>query len=603
MAAFKVENLTHLCDWLDNALREEREALRGELENRHSRIMLSFRRKGEVLAKVVDDGDDGLKGHGKQEYAPDSNLPFRTEQYLEGRESWEPDMEIPNEARREEGGGQDIMEADKSEKACPELSILSGRRAPEIQTQGLWLVHRIVISTKFEVTFAILIILNAVVMGLESQYSGNGLGHKLKYPNYNVTAEEMWPGVKPALEVLNHFFGSLFTLEVLMKMIGLHRHFIRDCWNWFDTIIITIWLVDVMSSGSIQFPMDPMLLRLARLARLLRLAKLVRHLHSLDPLFLMMTTLKGSVAVLVWAFVLLLVCQTMFAFVLNQLLVTSAMGPDSSLDLALQQEIFKYFGTFTRSMLSMFELTLGNWIPITRLLLDHVSEYYMIFSLAHKLTMGFSVIAVINGIFIQETFKVAACDDTLMLMQKERAMLMHLKKMEKLFRAADNNVDGIVDKDEFHQIMDLPQVRHWLEAQDLVTGDADSLFELLDRGHGLDHPGLSAKDLVTGVALLKGPARSIDLISMMRMQTQPLIDKIARMDEHLSSMHYDMFHKANNKSTTGLACTASSEFPQAELAELQQVLASLQQVLLSRFDNDDCDDVQQQTDPRHILLL
>ena len=40
-------------------------------------------------------------------------------------------------------------------------------------------------------------------------------------------------------------------------------------------------------------------------------------------------------------------------------------------------------------MLSMFELTLGNWPPVTRLLSEEVTEWFMLICIAHKLTIGF----------------------------------------------------------------------------------------------------------------------------------------------------------------------------------------------------------------------
>merc|ERR1719235_80294 len=120
--------------------------------------------------------------------------------------------------------------------------------------------------------------------------------------------------------------------------------------------------------------------------------------------------------------------------------------------------------------------------------------------------MGFAVIAVINGIFIQETFKVAACDDTLMLMQKERAIAVHTKKMNKLFKAADDNTDGVVSLDELKAILEEDSVRNWLAAQDLMASDADVLFDLLRHP---DEHGITALSLVKGVAALKGAARSI----------------------------------------------------------------------------------------------
>merc|ERR1719218_333567 len=69
-------------------------------------------------------------------------------------------------------------------------------------------------------------------------------------------------------------------------------------------------------------------------------------------------------------------------------------------------KLYEYFGTFTRCLLSMFELTLANWPPVTRLLAEEVSEWFMLLCVAHKITVGFAVIGVINGVILQETFKV-----------------------------------------------------------------------------------------------------------------------------------------------------------------------------------------------------
>ena len=48
-------------------------------------------------------------------------------------------------------------------------------------------------------------------------------------------------------------------------------------------------------------------------------------------------------------------------------------------------------------------------------------EYYGIFSVAYKLVIGFAAVGIINAVFMQETFKVAASDDKLMMRQKARS--------------------------------------------------------------------------------------------------------------------------------------------------------------------------------------
>merc|ERR1712232_701073 len=150
--------------------------------------------------------------------------------------------------------------------------------------------------------------------------------------------------------------------------------------------------------------------------------------------------------------------------------------------------------------------------PVTRLLTENVSESFMFFCLLHKLTIGFAVVGVINGVFMQETFKVAAMDDLNMVRQKERAMKKHAEKMTKLFLAADSSGDGYLDAEEFRGVMNDPGVRLWLSSMDIDAADADVLFGLLDTGDG----SLELKEIIQGVSRLKGPARSLDLNVLMR---------------------------------------------------------------------------------------
>ena len=154
----------------------------------------------------------------------------------------------------------------------------------------------------------------------------------------------------------------------------------------------------------------------------------------------------------------------------------------------------------------MFELTLANWTIVGRSLTENVSEYFAIFNVAYKLVVGFAAVGIINAVFIQETFKVAASDDTVMMRQKERDRRLHTKKMQTLFEAADESGDGVIDMEEFRRIFELPEIRTavvsasfeaaafllllfslalagtWLSAQDLQVTDPDILFKLLDDG-------------------------------------------------------------------------------------------------------------------------
>merc|ERR1712137_895141 len=126
---------------------------------------------------------------------------------------------------------------------------------------------------------------------------------------------------------------------------------------------------------------------------------------------------------------------------------------------------------------------------------------------------GFCVIRIISGVFLHETFKSAATDDDLMLMQKKRLMQKHARKMRRFMQKADVSGDGGLSREEFKGVLKSEDVRAWLAAQEIDAGDADLLFSLLDTGDET----LTADELVVGVTRLKGAAKSIDLYGLMHM--------------------------------------------------------------------------------------
>lgn len=374
-------------------------------------------------------------------------------------------------------------------------------------TSDLSCGKRILKHNYFESGIALLIALNTVTMAFESQYLGADLGHDMGYPKYDQSAAVAWPGLSTVFLVVDYFFGVAFTVEVVFKLAVLRCGWICSFWNWFDFLIVAFWIIEKLSAGVLPFP--TMALRVARLARLFRLLRLVRKIQGFDALFLMTTAMKGSVNVLLWSAVLLLVFQLMIAMVLNHMLTDFMSDPD--VEMYRRQVIFEYFGSCSRALLTMFEITLGNWPPVARLLQEHVDEGYVAFALIHKLTIGFAVIGVINGVFMQETMNVASSDDQLMMRQRERAQRLHTKKMEALFALADESGDGLLDYQEFMNILVKPEVKSWLAAQGLDVSDAELMFVLMDDGD----EQISADELVKAASKLKGPARSIDLHNLM----------------------------------------------------------------------------------------
>lgn len=396
-------------------------------------------------------------------------------------------------------------------------------------------------SKEFEICVAMAVMCHAFLMFWESQYQGLEVGYQLRFPSRVRQSVDVWPGAEKAFDILGWFFGIVFLLEVILKLFSwrckffidlrgrcidkskksstVHRfrHQLRHIqgWNLLDFSCVIAFLFDKIATVS---AVNPQMLRLLRLFRLFRLVRLLRLLESVDHLYVMTTAISGLSRVLSWAVALLtlmlLICDLFLVQILHATYF-DRVDANSLDEVSLQkhQQIYEYFGTSTRCMLSMFELTLGNWPPIVRLLSEEVSQWFTLICLLHKLTIGFAVIGVITGIILQETFKVAHTDDIIMYRQKKRAGQILRSKMKTLFNTLDEERNGQVNMKEFLSIAHDPEIKIWLSSLDIETDDLATLFWLIDEdGSGY----ITLDELVTRVPRIKGYARGIDMMRVMR---------------------------------------------------------------------------------------
>jgi len=293
-----------------------------------------------------------------------------------------------------------------------------------------------------------------------------------------------------------------------LKLIILRCEFFATKWNLFDVLVVGTWLVE--TTGLAHLFVNPNLFRVMRLLRLVRFSRMVNTIQALDSLQVLIGSIKACVAVMIWSGCVLAVVFMLLSFILSSLL-TDYMADDTN-PLEERRAVFQYFGTFTRSFITMYELTLGNWVPCTRLLVESVAEWYGAFILIYRFAVGFATVKVITGVFLHETFQVAAMDDELMIMQKARKSKKHHEKMHYFMQQVDNSGDDIIQREEFKSALRMKRAKTWLSAiMDTEVDDGDVLFDLIA---GEDEE-ISLDELIAGIGRLKGPAKSMDLIVFM----------------------------------------------------------------------------------------
>lgn len=545
-----ISSRLHVRSWLHSTLQAERETVMSHLEERHQEMMLEVDRlfdvnragqhRGGVFTTMVCPMQPSDDSHNVCE---NFDLP-----------------DISSNAEAVTVAGDPTTHADKSDtgmlagtsSTCSQLPNIVGavgqfdacrsnsnlesykitQRSNRFATRRsmLYLARQLVTSRWFEVAFAIVIVFSTVAFAMEIHYKGIDIGFEMGYAGFGQAARHKYPYGYELLKVLDWIFGVLFTIEIALKAVVLGSGLLRSLWNWLDMVIVLVWVLS--TAIGIDISLNPLAFRLLRLLRLVRLLRVLKTVSAFDSLYLLVGSITASVSALLWSSVILMLVQTIMGLLLNQLL--ESYMTDTSKPLAKREAVFAYFGTFSRTMLTMFEITLANWVPVCRLLNDNVREAYGLLIVLYRYTVGFAVVKVITGVFLHETFQVASSDDNLMVIQKQRNTEKYVRKMKLLFCKADKSGDDFVDEDELKTILRDPRMSLWLSAMELEVNDSKVLFNLLDNGDGK----ITVGELVRGVARLRGSARSIDLIA--------LAGKLRSIESNLAIILNNLIHIREN---------------------------------------------------------
>merc|ERR1719456_2188851 len=106
---------------------------------------------------------------------------------------------------------------------------------------------------------------------------------------------------------------------------------------------------------------------------------------------------------------------------MSQLLSSYIAGVSATAEEDLvRKRAFTYWGNFTNTMLTMFEMTFANWVPSCRFLTENVSTWFGLVYIVYRCVFIFACMNVITAVFIGETNKAAAADDDLAMRKKKK---------------------------------------------------------------------------------------------------------------------------------------------------------------------------------------
>jgi len=130
-----------------------------------------------------------------------------------------------------------------------------------------------------------------------------------------ITLAIYWPGIsgdiEDVLEILNYLFTLFFTIEMIIKLIGLGvKGYLSDSWNVFDGLIVIVSVVESLTSLASPSQEGGGAISALRAFRLLRVLRLLGQFESLRIILGTVITSLGDVSYLV---IILLLFIFMFA--------------------------------------------------------------------------------------------------------------------------------------------------------------------------------------------------------------------------------------------------------------------------------------------------
>jgi len=362
-------------------------------------------------------------------------------------------------------------------------------------------------SSRFEVLVTSLLCVHVLWMALELQFFGSLTGKRLGIYADSMVSEESWPAIEQIFWIGDMGFTAVFTFDVAFRILVLQRKFWRVCMNYVDVLVTFASLVEV-AFVALVLPMEPTLFRLLRIGKLARALRMVTMTSVLSSLQLLIKCLSASLDMLFWTFCLLTFLQCVAGMVVSTLCREYITNPEE--DQIKREQVYSYYGTFSRTFLTMFEILFANWSPPCRVLVDNVSEWFSIFFLVYRCIIGFAVLNVVNAVFVQQTMKTASSDEDLAFKQKERDINAYKRKVRKLFQTMDDSCDGAINLEEFSKLVTSPKLKFWMSQLELEYHDLLSLFEFLDNGDGQ----ITLTEFIEGSSRLKGHAKALDVFRL-----------------------------------------------------------------------------------------
>ncbi|MEO3386345.1 ion transporter [Mesorhizobium sp. CAU 1741] len=246
-------------------------------------------------------------------------------------------------------------------------------------------------SRRFELVITVLIIINAITLGLE-------------------TSPTMMERFGPLLVLLDRVVLAVFVAELLARFVVYRGRFFQDPWRIFDLVVVAIALMPATGNLSV--------LRALRILRVLRLVSVVPSLRRVVGGLIAALPGMGSIV--------LLLGLVFYVFSVMATKLYAATFPD-------------WFGSIGESAYTLFQImTLESWsMGIVRPVME-VHPYSWMFFIPFIVLTSFAVLNLFIGIIVsamQEEHDATASEERSAMQHEQEMILTEIRALREDVRA------------------------------------------------------------------------------------------------------------------------------------------------------------------------
>lgn len=401
-----------------------------------------------------------------------------------------------------------ILSKDADEWSPEEMAVITSR-------PGL---YNFVNSAKFEIVLTGVIVVNTFVMGLriDDAKSNDRMFYK----------------------VAEHVFTAIYLMEWICNMLAEGFVWLSYCQNAFDTLVVfgagvfPAWVLPVLNITNLA--MSGGMYTIFRVMRILRITRLMRMAKQRD-LWMLMIGIAASLKSFMWAMVILTSFFYVCAIFLRAVIEYEGEGfLDPHIDSNGQsQDLQSTFGNVPSVMWFLFTaMTNGmSWAPITDPIIARAPIFYIYF-MSSICICQFVLGNLITAVIVEHAIGNAHLDAEAEAHEADKVRQKTLQQIIDLYRDADNDGNGIVDRKEFQSMLKNRKMKRLMRVLELDDSGYE-MMDLFDMCDVNDDGEISMEEYQTIFFKIMRPPSSKDILRILAMleRVDHKVESILGLDE------------------------------------------------------------------------